>query len=348
MKKTGEDISKEIVQALTEGRHSLVLTGIYEIFHTVYLPNEFTLVLNDCELRMVDGTMEPMLCNAGLQARRMNAVQPDSGIRIIGIGHAVLNGGTYNGLSERNANKDGLPPIWSNNILLLVNVSGFEIRNLQVRNQRWWAFNLLSCNRGTIRDIDFCADDSWIDASGQVMHGLERSHYDEIVVKNADGIDLRSGCHDILIENITGFCEDDMVALTNLYHNLERTFSVTDGTRDIYNIAIRNIRGSSYCTMVRLLNQSGARMYNILIDGVFDDSADSLHMTQGLYGVRVGDTHLYGDVQPQAEDTDRITIQNIYSRATYAVDLSGKMQHVLLHNIVPFDQCKGDVQRREE
>ena len=37
--------------------------------------------------------------------------KPDTNIRILGLGRAILDGGNYNGLSERNSLKDGMPYI---------------------------------------------------------------------------------------------------------------------------------------------------------------------------------------------------------------------------------------------
>ena len=54
------------------------------------------------------------------------------------------------------------------------------------------------------------------DENGNLYHGLKRGHYNDILIKNADGVDIRQGCHHILIENLTGFVEDDCVACTAL------------------------------------------------------------------------------------------------------------------------------------
>jgi hypothetical protein len=71
-----------------------------------------------------------------------------------------------------------------------------------------------------------------------------------------------------VIENITGFTEDDTVALTGLYGRLEKQFEVDGLSIDIYNVTIRNIASASFCTNVRLLNQGEVKLHDILIDGV--------------------------------------------------------------------------------
>ena len=77
--------------------------------------------------------------------------------------------------------------------------------------------NFFFCRDGYIGNIDFCADDRWVSETGELIHYLgdpafpDRSKFENgftyqgVYIKNADGIDLRCGCHDITIENITGF-----------------------------------------------------------------------------------------------------------------------------------------------
>lgn len=56
-----------------------------------------------------------------------------------------------------------------------------------------------------------------------------------------DGIDLRMGCHDFEIENITGRTGDDTIALTAIAGVME-TAAIVDGrSGDIRNVKIRNV-----------------------------------------------------------------------------------------------------------
>lgn len=219
-------------------------------------------------------------------------------------------------------------------------MDGFQISGISCRNQRWWALNFVYCANGYLGNIDFCANDTGIDPEGNVYHGLMRSKYAEALVKNADGIDLRQGCHDIVIENITGFTEDDTIALTGLNGRLEQTFSVPGLPSDICNVTIKNIKASAFCTIVRLLNQGDVMLHDIVIDGVYDASADSPHLDKGLYAVRVGDTHLYGTRHATKEETYNISIKNVYGRSEYAVALAGEMQDLVMYGIRCGDGCK--------
>lgn len=332
-------IQNLIYDALTAGKHQISVSGNYEIEQTILLPSDFTLVLEDCHLRMADDTFCNMFTNQNCRTEVGRTVSgTDYNICIEGRGRAILDGGNYNGLSERNSLKEGRPHISVNNLVLFANVDGFRISGIHVRNQRWWALNFIYCRNGRISNIDVLSDYTRMDASGNRIEGLLRMDYASVYIKNSDGVDLRCGCHDIIIENITGFAEDDTVALTGLPGYMEKIFGVEGLSSDMYNIVVRNVNSASYCANVRLLNQSGVKLYNVLIDGVFDASANSKYLDRGRNGVRVGDLHMYGDRHSTAEETYNITIRNVYSRAAdAAVNLAGAITNLSLDNINTFD-----------
>ena len=328
-------ITNLIAAARAAGENSAVVTGDHEITAAVRLPSGFSLILDGCHLRMADGVFDNMFTNEHHGTESGNTVSGrDREIKLLGRNGAVLDGGQYNGLSERNAGKDGRPPIWKNNLVLFTNVEGFEVSGIQCRNQRWWALNFVYCASGVLRDLDFAACDIWVEEDGTVHHGLQRDRYAEILVKNADGIDLRQGCHDILIENITGFTEDDSVALTGLNGRLEQTFAVSGLCPDIHHVTVRNVRTAAFCTNVRLLNQGDVKLHDVVIDGVYDTSAESPYMDRGIYAVRVGDTRLYGTRHATTEETYNITVKNVYSRAANAaIGLAGDMKDLVVEDI---------------
>ena len=343
-------IQQQINDTIAAGRHQLTVSGDFEIEKTISLPSDFTLVLDDCYLRMADNTFCNMFNNEHFgTAEGKTLAGTDRNICIEGRGRAILDGGTYNGLSERNSLKDGRPHISVNNLLLFTNVDGFRISGLHVRNQRWWALNFIYCRNGLLSNLDFLSDYTRIDGQGNRVEGLRNNDYASAYIKNSDGIDLRCGCHDIIIENITGFTEDDTVALTGLPGTMELSHAVEGLSSDIYNVIIRNINSAAYCSIVRLLNQSGIKLYNILIDGVFDSSANSKYLDRGSNGVRVGDLHMYGTRHSTAEETYNITIRNVASRAAIAaVNLAGAITNLTLDNIRTFDHAGETIRNQAE
>ena len=333
-------IRRLIDTAVENGTRQAVITGDYTINETVFIPSDFTLILENCHLTMAPETFCNMFRNEHCGSDIGRTVEGrDRNIRILGRGKAILDGGEYNGLSERNSGKEGRPHISVNNLILFTNVDGFTIEGLHLRNQRWWAMNFIYCAHGRLSNIDFRSDDRRRLEDGSFARGLERSAYGDVYIKNSDGIDLRQGCHDILIENISGFTEDDTVALTGLNGTLEKLYSVEGLDSSIYNVIIRNVQSAAFCSNVRLLNQSGIKLYNVLVDGVMDTSANSPHLTRGIYAVRVGDNHMYGDRHSTPDETRNITVRNVYSRGSCAVQLAGSVTNLILDNINIFDEC---------
>jgi len=327
-------IEDSIHSALKDGSRTAVISGRWLIDKAVRIPSNFTLILDSCHLKMADGSYDNLFVNEHHDTQTGRTTEgTDHNITILGRGEAILDGGTYNGLSERTHMKDGLPPVWKNNLVLFTNVDGFKISGISCRNQRWWALNFVYCVNGYLGNIDFCACDLAVDCQGNTYRGLKRSKYNEVLVKNADGIDLRQGCRDIVIENITGFTEDDSIALTALDWHLERAFAVDGLPSDICRIQIKNISTSAFCTNVRLLNQGEIKLHDILIDGVYDASENSEHMDKGLYAVRVGDTNMYGTRHATAEETYNITIRNVRARGQYAISLAGEIGNLVMENI---------------
>ena len=271
-----EYIQKLISDAVDKSIRSVTVTGNYIVDKAIRIPSDFTVILKDCHLIQAEGCFDNVFVNEQSGTEKGKTPEGrDSNIKIIGEGVAIIDGGVYNGLSEKTQRKNGMPPIWKNNLILFSNVEGFEIRNIRCYNQRWWAINLLYCSDGYISDIDFRANDIWIDENGEQHHGLDRSKYDPILVKNADGIDLRQGCHHITIENITGFTEDDTIALTALDGRVEGQFKVEGVCSDICHVTIKNVASASYCTNVRLLNQGEIKLHDISIENITDTSENS-------------------------------------------------------------------------
>lgn len=340
-----EVITGLIERTRREGRHTAVLHGEYEIGQTVLLPSDFTLILEDCHLRQADGTFCHMFRNAGWRENGLNTLaDADREIRLIGRGRAILDGGNYNGLSEFTSGKDGFPHVFQNCMLTFLNVRNFTVEGLQIRNQRWWATAFSHCHHGLIRDLDFLSDFSRIE-NGKRVFGLlsreetDREKYRDICVKNSDGVHLIEGCDDVLIENITGYTEDDTVALTALDGWDALHFHVEGDHEDLHDVIVRNVRSGAFCSNVRLLNQGGPKLYNILIDGVMDVSLGCPYFKRGGYGVRLGDDWMYGSRHSRADETFNIVIRNVWSRSRACVCARGERTDVRFENLFPFDGC---------
>lgn len=281
--------------------------ALWEIRETIFLPSDFTLILDNCHLRMADGVYCNMFCNKNAYAEEG---EEQNNIAVIGVGNVVLDGGTPNGLTEKTSLTNGFPSIINNTMIFFRNVSGFTVENIHIKEQRWWGMTFMYCEQGRISNIDFSATNT---------------------VPNQDGIDLRTGCHDIIIENITGKTGDDTIALTALTGSLFQSFRVENKDNNIYNVIIRNV---STCVtgghhIVRLLNHDGFQLYNILIDGIMDRSED----VKAKAALKIGDSRYSKVRRAVLHETHNITARNIISRAKAAVLLGGTVSDSYFSNI---------------
>jgi len=340
-----EYIRREIGFGIQNGTRRANIIGEWEIESAVRIPEDFTLILDNCHLKMADNTFDNMFINEHHDISEGDAPAcVDRHIAIIGRGKAILDGGTYNGLSEKNSLKGGMPSISKNHLLFFTNVDGFEIRNISFYNMRYWAVNLTFCCNGEVTNLHFKANDTCIDPNGNVYHGLSVENYYDMVVKQADGIDIRRGCHHILIENITGFSGDDLVALTAINGKGNQRYALDGWSDAICYIKVKNVVGETLASNVRLLCQSRngfprSSLHHILVDGVEDTSGTTEHLkNHGKYGVHINTNHLYGDSLATEEEMHHITVRNVRSRADYAVGLAGNpVKNLTLENIVAFD-----------
>lgn len=333
-KRGSEYITFLIERAVRDGSREARVTGKWEIECAVRIPSDFTLYLEDCHLIMADGVYSNMFVNEHHDTHIGRTREgTDRNISIIGRGSVILDGGNYNGLSESTHSRNGFPPIWKNNLILFTNVDGFKISGLFCQNQRWWALNFVYCSHGYLGHIEFKSSNVGIDENGNKYRGLIRGKYMEVYVKNSDGIDLRVGCHDIVIEDVSGFTEDDTVAVTGLDWILEKYFSVEGLSADIHDITIRRVYSESFCSMVRLLNQGGIKLYNVLVEEVVNTWHNTVNMDTPGGCVRVGDNGLYGTRQGTEAETYNITVRNIYGRGKCALCLACDIGNLVYENI---------------
>ena len=313
----------------------------------ILLPGDTVLELNDCHIQLSDRCRDNMIrsANCGLG---ITEVRPLSGIHIYGVGTAVLEGanrpratgdggktlgqhtfGTDAGVEGESQTGD-----WRNIGILLAAVESFSIRNISMHDTHCWAISLERCARGLLRDIAFQS------CGHKVVDGVERT------LLNQDGIDLRLGCHDIQIDSISGYTGDDLIALTAIPNpsgvaGSDRSTMVGstrdrgEGQDDIRHVTIRNVRG--YCRgghhIVRLLNTSGVRMHDILLDGLLDTSPAEMRCRAA---VKIGDSAYGGGVAPLG-DTRRIIVTNVVSRAQHTILIGGSLCDSILSNIIRHD-----------
>ena len=329
-------IQRAVDEAARSGCGSVVIpsfnqrTGTYlwEIEETILLPSHITVTLDNAHLRMADGVFCQMFRNANAFeeiGRTPEGMQEDIVLR--GVGRAILDGGKHNGLREKTSLQDGMPHIVNNLTVYLHNVRNFRIEHLTVRDQRWWGITLAWAWDGVISDIHFEIGDKSIRESA--FHPW----------RNQDGIDLRVGCHDIQILNLTGETCDDIVALTALAirpNCFELQHACDHLSFDIYNVTIQNITGrNNHCALIRLLCHNRRRIHDITIDGITDATPENEDLIRTASCVKIGENGYCPDPSQRCrpEEMRDIFISNVHSAALAGVVLNCAAQNVIIRNL---------------
>lgn len=314
------DAARESGAQVTIPRHN-ERTGkdFWDLPKAILLYTGSCVVLDNCFLRQSDDSIDNIfrnsICRTPDGTKKENR-QYD--IRIIGIGNAVLDGGKYNGICEKNWIEKGVD-LYGNCLIHFQNLERFSVENITLSNQRYWAMCHHCCSEGRISNITLNA---WGDRPNQ------------------DGIDLRYGCHGILIENIMGYSGDDVIALTCL-NDRDGTMLVEGMDSSIHNVIIRNVQaaGRERRGIVRLLNNFGRKLYNVIIENVIDLSTPGDNWRDGS-AVRINDLAYIRDENDIARfgDTYNITVRNIVSRCRHGFFASATLENVLIDNV----QMHGD------
>ena len=247
-----------------------------------------------------------------------------SNIKILGKNNAKIIGCNVNATGVHSVTGETQEKVgdfwgWRTFQICLSRCNNFEVGGLYFEKTRCWCMSFDKSSNGHIHDITVMSN-----------------------VKNGDGIDIRSGCHDIVIENIYGNTSDDTVALTainlgtvfpvnNYQYPLEPSSYLNDiwSVEDlgIKNVVIRNIKTTGYHHGVICLSNGGFKVSNVLIENVEDVEKSGREANVKIYS---GYGSGYTD-----NDISNIRINNVVSNgATYGLIVTHKVNNVWANKIV--------------
>lgn len=320
---------------------------IWLLDSAILVPADTMLELNNCHIKLSDRCRDNIIRSANC-GEGISDIEPIRNIYIRGVGNAVLEGadrpratgdsaktiGDRTFGTDAGADGESQTGDWRNIGILLAFVERFSIENIRMIDSHCWAISCERCAHGILRGLDFAS------SGHKTIDGVRQS------ILNQDGIDLRLGCHDILIENITGYTGDDLIALTAIPNadtragELETTMvsgavDRGEGLDDIRHVTVNNVRG--YCRgghhIIRLLNTPGVRMHDIILDGLIDTSAD----IRCKAAVKIGDD-VYGKGVAPVGDTSGIIVNNVISRAKNAILIGGSLCDSIISNVIQSEE----------
>ena len=218
---------------------------------------------------------------------------------------------------------------WRGIGVLFANTDNFSIENIKIVTSHGWGISLEACTNGRVEKISFNA------CMSKEIDGMLQN------MENQDGIDLRNGCHHIIISDITGRSGDDLIAITaiaikdrgfipggsmkstQVMHN-----DWTKCDKNIHDIIIRNVVGYSLCSLIRLLPVE-TKIWNVVIDGVVDTSPDNI---ESSVGILLGDLdNSYG--KNITDSMSNITISNVVCNRQDAISVDGYLSNSVISNI---------------
>lgn len=266
-------------------------TNRWLLDHAILLPSDITVMLENCVIQLSDSCRDNMFRSANVGIDIENPAWHRN-IHLIGIGRVVLKGADNPRSTGDGARQLALDPDserkkgnwqtsygsdaafpsrkqtgdWRNIMILIAKVDGFSLKNVRLENSHAWAVSFERSRNAILADIEIYNPEE-IQVAGR-----------HVKVYNKDGIDLRQGCQNFRIQNISGFTADDFIALSSLDVKpaLERkngSLSSTmitksgwhgaeDDTRDVF---ISDINCESVCRGVAIRASDSASIHHVYI-----------------------------------------------------------------------------------
>lgn len=308
-------------------------SNIWVFSRAVLLPGNISVVIDNAHLRMGDEMFDNFFRSANLYTEKGRTKAGRlSDIRIIGMGQAVLDGGKHNGMTEYSADPTGNKTVIFNTPVLMTNVTSFEVSGLTVLDHRFWGLCFNFCSYGRIAHMRFLA------------HGT---------CNNQDGINLRNGCHNILVEDITGQTNDDMIALSGIdirdadcKEPQKWSRDVVDESPDIYSITIRNVVAcAANHPFISLRNHNGVKIHDIFISRVSESDLQepmiSGEAASRYAMIRLGQA-LYWHTRPSViGETYNIVIRDISARvAEKAIIANSTIRNLRISGVNCTGNCR--------
>ncbi len=269
-------------------------TNIWKLDEAILLPGDMTVILDNCTIQLSDSCRDNMFRSDNVGAGIENPAWSKN-IHLVGVGKVVLRGAanprstgdggrqlTLDPDAERKKGTwrvsygtDAARPDrkqtgdWRNIMILIAQVDGFSLKNVRIENSHAWAVSFERTHNAELSDIS--------------LYNPEEIEIGEKKVKvfNKDGIDLRQGCKNFRINNISGFTGDDFIALSSLdsrraLNPVNGNLSSTMVTRsrwygpedDTEQIFITNINCESICRGVAIRASDSASIHHVYIEGL--------------------------------------------------------------------------------
>lgn len=280
---TGATDTARINTALTQGDVN-IRGGRFHLNGSVAIPSGRTLILEDAELYLVDGSNVPVVRNANIVRRTDPTADHDIGL--IGIGQAYINGNPTG-----QTNQGDTVNYWLNQGVVFCGVTRLRVQGLRISANKG-AMQLIGCAHVRGGDLDFDQDGGTV---------------------NQDGLDIGPDSFDIRLSGITGRCQDDpfsFFAKGTAWMIPPNTYRLTEGgtggdVRDVHISDVNVTAVNENC--IRLQAADGSTMERVKFTGVVSGGSGNL--------VHLGPTS-YSTTPPTDIQFRDVSIENIVHGGT--------------------------------
>ena len=262
-------------------------------------------------------------------------IRETENIRIIGKNNAVLEGPDIHRNMFHPVLKETQEALgdfwgWRAFMIFFPRCRRFEVSGFIIRKSSSWAISLERSKEGYIHNIEIYS-----------------------TCKNGDGINIRSGCSRIFIENIKGSTSDDFIAINSfgtdsrifpqenyVYPTMPSDYLIDQGEsiedRHIHDIFINNIHSatSEYSQAVALMSRQGHKLFRIWIHGVYDGNScdDSPKRRLDMVGAYYKN---YGDDSIADDDLSEIRIDTVVCNSSLtAVLFRDHVRDLWINNVI--------------
>tara|TARA_R110002124_G_scaffold170608_2_gene338149 strand:- start:35405 stop:36691 length:1287 start_codon:yes stop_codon:yes gene_type:complete len=297
-------------------------TNIWMIDSAILLPSNLTLILDNCTLQLSDSSRDNMFRSDNVGLGITNP-EWNENINIYGIGKAILKGAsnprstgdgarmlTLNPKEEQDKGNwrvsygtdAGNPEMkqkgdWRNIMMLIGYVKNFTIKNVRFENTHGWTISFERTIGAELSDLTIFNEE------------FVRVNGEQHMVSNKDGINLRQGCKNFRIDNISGVTGDDFIALSNLdtapelvKKNGDITDSMVTASRwygpedDIEQVVITNISCENRYRAIAIRASDQAGIHHVYINGVVFKANEGRHDAILIGGRGYGEESLPGKI----------------------------------------------------
>lgn len=294
------------------------------IDRAILLPSDMTVILDGCTIQLADSCRDNIFRTANIGDDKLN-VPWFKDIAIVGIGGATLRGadnprstGEGKTLSLESAfdsplgrgkvsygtdaGREGEPQKgdWRNHGVVIAYVDGFELSGVTIENAHCWAVTHERVRNAKLSHIRI-KNPPEITVDGKTRY-----------IANRDGINLRQGCKNFRIHDVSGESGDDFIALTllgvhtpgvddiRLSASMATTTQYTSPDDDIENVVISDVTCKTKNHGIALRTIDAASIRDVFIDGLVVRGNPKVpsHQSAMLFGGRgYGEPSLPGQIR---------------------------------------------------